>query len=748
MLLAAAGLDAFLETRIEVGTPITAAARYREALQLGWLGLSPYAGGVFHGPPLVLAAVQTVDWILNALMGRTAIGGMGTVLEAPLRTMMTSAVDIAAAWALKSLAHSVLSRAGNRLPTSIVRPDTLPALYLWNPLVVAAAVGGSSGGLENVAVFAALAAAARGNTAMAALATAGASYLGLHPVLLTVPIILLLWRGVEPLAYDPPPPLPQSAKPAGSAAGDSLPANMDSPNAVLPAATAQSNQSGDGRLRIGAEEDTACPALQASDHLASLNTKFTSDSLPSNSRPMHAAAASTSLAEPRQQSHRAQPFAELSQLRLAKTATTRGREPTLEVWLPEDCVSYPGAISAFGSPVETAGPTSPISSRVLPAGRFGSPVDIPEGFLPLRLSTPLASKTQASGQNLDARGTVANTEIGDKDMPASIHGKQATHDKDQCQSGTEDSSEDMLLPHPLQQAGIVADVEHHQPDTNSSSENWSQTKRAVHNAADPHSHRQHIRDSFNHKFHQRRRPGGIGSSIAFVAWLVALGAVLAELSDVSLRTSPGHCHGVFTWLTPSPKQHCSGGGMDDHMRCRTGIVHPHWSRHVYGTMLVVDDLTPNIGLHWYFFAEMFEVFRPLWHFVFAAVAAAAVVPIAIRLPHRPLMVATVQSCAAAMMKPYPSVTDVAQYLALLPLLGCQLEGGGFPLAALVAVGALVAALGPPMWHMWVYFGSANANFYYAVTLAFGAWQAILILWIVTATVRSDRVLAGKSLARW
>ena len=36
--------------------------------------------------------------------------------------------------------------------------------------------------------------------------------------------------------------------------------------------------------------------------------------------------------------------------------------------------------------------------------------------------------------------------------------------------------------------------------------------------------------------------------------------------------------------------------------------------------------------------------------------------------------------------------------------------------------ALLLALGPAMWHMWIYLGSANSNFYYAITLLFGAWQ--------------------------
>ena len=60
--------------------------------------------------------------------------------------------------------------------------------------------------------------------------------------------------------------------------------------------------------------------------------------------------------------------------------------------------------------------------------------------------------------------------------------------------------------------------------------------------------------------------------------------------------------------------------------------------------------------------------------------------------------------------------------ALLPLLAPQLAGGEMAVAQLVGAGALVAALGPSMWHMWVYLGSANANFYYAVTLLWGAWQ--------------------------
>ncbi len=58
---------------------------------------------------------------------------------------------------------------------------------------------------------------------------------------------------------------------------------------------------------------------------------------------------------------------------------------------------------------------------------------------------------------------------------------------------------------------------------------------------------------------------------------------------------------------------------------------------------------------------------------------------------------------------------------MLPLFWVQL-GDTLPLFFLGGSLSLLCALGPAMWHMWIYLGSANANFYYAATLLFGAWQ--------------------------
>lgn len=88
-------------TSSQVGTPVTASIRYREGAQLLALGLSPYAGAAFHGPPLLLAGAQAVD-----ALGRKALGPGFSVLAAPWRTLATSAVDVVAAAALAALART------------------------------------------------------------------------------------------------------------------------------------------------------------------------------------------------------------------------------------------------------------------------------------------------------------------------------------------------------------------------------------------------------------------------------------------------------------------------------------------------------------------------------------------------------------------------------------------------------------------------------------------------------------------
>ena len=87
----------------------------------------------------------------------------------------------------------------------------------------------------------------------------------------------------------------------------------------------------------------------------------------------------------------------------------------------------------------------------------------------------------------------------------------------------------------------------------------------------------------------------------------------------------------------------------------------------YGFHLLVPDLTPNVGLWWYFFIEMFDSFRGFFIGVFWLHLAAYVGGFTARLRRQPLFVVTALLGVFAIFKPYPSISDASLYFALLPL---------------------------------------------------------------------------------
>lgn len=87
----------------------------------------------------------------------------------------------------------------------------------------------------------------------------------------------------------------------------------------------------------------------------------------------------------------------------------------------------------------------------------------------------------------------------------------------------------------------------------------------------------------------------------------------------------------------------------------------------YGVRLLLPDLTPNVGLWWYFFTEMFDSFREFFLGVFWLHVASYMPGLTIRLRKQPLFVATTLTGIFAVFTPYPSIADAALYLSLVPL---------------------------------------------------------------------------------
>lgn len=153
----------------------------------------------------------------------------------------------------------------------------------------------------------------------------------------------------------------------------------------------------------------------------------------------------------------------------------------------------------------------------------------------------------------------------------------------------------------------------------------------------------------------------------------------------------------------------------------------------------MEDLSPNIGVLWYFFAEVFEIFRGFFLIVFHINILFMVCPLAIRLMHRPCFLAFVYITVSSMLKSYPSVGDAALYLGLLGLFANELAEMKFSFFLFCGyIG--VSLLSPVMHNLWIWRGTGNANFYFATGLAYACLQTVLIVESVSTMLNHDRML--------
>ncbi|KIW07352.1 uncharacterized protein PV09_02198 [Verruconis gallopava] len=156
----------------------------------------------------------------------------------------------------------------------------------------------------------------------------------------------------------------------------------------------------------------------------------------------------------------------------------------------------------------------------------------------------------------------------------------------------------------------------------------------------------------------------------------------------------------------------------------------------YGTPLLLPDLTPNVGLWWYFFIEMFDSFREFFLGVFWLHMASYVGGLCIKLHKQPLFAAVAMLGVIAIFQPYPSIADSALFLGTVPLYRHV-----FPLMrySFLATATLLYAtlLGPAFYHLWIYAGSGNANFFYAITLVWSLALIILTGDLLHAVIRDE-----------
>lgn len=137
----------------------------------------------------------------------------------------------------------------------------------------------------------------------------------------------------------------------------------------------------------------------------------------------------------------------------------------------------------------------------------------------------------------------------------------------------------------------------------------------------------------------------------------------------------------------------------------------------YLFLLKIQDLTPNIGMFWYFFTEMFEHFLPFFTWVVQINSFIHVVPLSICLRDNPFFALYIMMLTTTIFQPYPSLSNIGIITSLLPQwsdLFPYMKRGLFISCAAVTCLSLL----PLFWHLWIMMGTANSNFYFGATLGF------------------------------
>jgi phosphatidylinositol glycan class U len=150
---------------------------------------------------------------------------------------------------------------------------------------------------------------------------------------------------------------------------------------------------------------------------------------------------------------------------------------------------------------------------------------------------------------------------------------------------------------------------------------------------------------------------------------------------------------------------------------------------VYGVILTIPDFTPNVGLFWYFFTEMFEHFRLFFLCVFQINAFIHSIPLTIRFSEHPVFLTYTLLSLISLFKSYPTVADLSLSLAFLPLWSHTFRYLRF-LVVIIFCLIVTSVAGPIMWYLWIHSGSANANYYFGMTLTFSIAQIFLFLDVV------------------
>eukprot|EP00804_Cyclotella_cryptica_P017029 CCRYP_003281-RA/>CCRYP_003281-RA protein AED:0.10 eAED:0.10 QI:315/1/1/1/1/1/3/44/640 len=148
---------------------------------------------------------------------------------------------------------------------------------------------------------------------------------------------------------------------------------------------------------------------------------------------------------------------------------------------------------------------------------------------------------------------------------------------------------------------------------------------------------------------------------------------------------------------------------------------------------------PSMGLHWYFFVQMFDRFRPYFTTFVSGLPAVFVVPLTIRLYRYPSVLIAVFQLLWAIFRPTATIHTLTLGLIFILLNPRTIVRMRDP--SLIAFFALPVPmiLFVTFHRMWLVTGNGNPNYIFFQCFAYGLFVAVITLDVVSATVKRDKV---------
>jgi phosphatidylinositol glycan class U len=184
-----------------------------------------------------------------------------------------------------------------------------------------------------------------------------------------------------------------------------------------------------------------------------------------------------------------------------------------------------------------------------------------------------------------------------------------------------------------------------------------------------------------------------------------------------------------------PQQHHYQRGIPDADFARPSPFEYFWESYVW--QLKVSDHKPNVGLFWYFFSMVFDRFRPYFLFAFNIQILVYVIPLALRTWRRPLIMTTLLVAMIGMLRPYPTIGDMALPFAFA-LMHREVVARMRIKTILIVTMIVSMCLLPTMWFLWIFPGAGNANHYYFAGLTYSSSGLILVSEFIRGAVKRDR----------